>query len=57
MQIIFPIVTASQAFSDTQKTQARTNIGAASGAYMGNTVHIGQQAFHSRSLTWLRYLL
>lgn len=32
MQIIFPIVTASQAFSDTQKTQARTNIGAASGA-------------------------
>lgn len=32
MQIIFPIVTASQAFSDTQKTQVRTNIGAASGA-------------------------
>ena len=31
MQIIFPIVTASQAFSDTQKTQARTNIGTASG--------------------------
>ena len=32
-QILYPLVSAAQSFTDTQKAQARTNIGAAAAAY------------------------
>lgn len=42
-QILYPLVSAAQSFTDTQKAQARTNIGAAAAYRMATPMALYQE--------------